>query len=150
MYPIKAVADSKLTKSRGHYKGWLDVNRETMQHNVFKNVFGIGDICGTPLGKTVSSAAHQAKVVHINLLSDITQQRQQESYDGFSAYPIKTGYSEVIMAKFNYEDLTDSAINNAPNAAKKWWLSDVYEAKSDYWNKILKGGDSFTEVWFFI
>lgn len=139
MHPTSAVANSKLAKSRGHYKGWLDINRETMQHNIFKNVFGIGDICGTPLGKTVPSAAHQAKVVQYNLLSATLQQRIEKSYDGFSVCPIKIGYGEIIMAKFNYEGLVDNTTNNALNATKKWWLYDLYGAKNDYWNKILKG-----------
>lgn len=139
MFPTTAVANSKLAKSGGHYKGWLDVNRETMQHNVFKNVFGIGDICATPLGKTVPSAVHQAKTVEQNLLSAIMQQKLSQSYDGFSVCPVKIGFGEVIMAKFNYEGLIDDTINNTPNAAKKWWLHDVYEAKKDYWNTLLKG-----------
>jgi len=139
MYPTPAIANSQLAKSRGHYKGWLDVNRETMQHNIFKNVFGIGDICGIPLGKTVPSAAHQAKAVQKNLLSVIEQQQLLANYNGFSVCPIKVGYGEVIMAKFNYEGLVDRTINSAPNSQKKWWLYDLYESKTYYWDKILQG-----------
>jgi len=43
------------------------------------------------------------------------------------------------MVKFNYEGLVDRTINNAPNSQKKWWLYDLYESKTYYWNKILQG-----------
>ena len=35
--------------------GWLDVNISTLQHNKFKNIFGLGDVCNLPTAKTAAA-----------------------------------------------------------------------------------------------
>jgi NADPH-dependent 2,4-dienoyl-CoA reductase/sulfur reductase-like enzyme len=35
--------------------GFLDVNRETLQHNKFKNIYGLGDCTSTPNSKTMAA-----------------------------------------------------------------------------------------------
>jgi len=35
--------------------GWLDVNKETLQHNRYPNVFGIGDCTSLPTIKTAAA-----------------------------------------------------------------------------------------------
>ena len=35
--------------------GWLDVNKETLQHNKYPNVFGIGDCTNLPTAKTAAA-----------------------------------------------------------------------------------------------
>ena len=32
--------------------GWLDINKDTLQHNKYPNVFGIGDCTSLPTSKT--------------------------------------------------------------------------------------------------
>lgn len=41
--------------------GWVDVDKETLQHKKYPNVFGIGDCTNLPTSKT---AAAVGKVVH--------------------------------------------------------------------------------------
>jgi sulfide:quinone oxidoreductase len=139
MFPTREIAESKLAKIHGHYRGWLDVERDTMQHKKYKNIFGIGDICGTPLGKTVPSASEQAKVVEKNIISLIVKESIKEKYNGYSVCPIKISFGEVIMAKFNYDGLIDKKMNSSKNEAKKWWNYDLYKAKDEYFNLLLKG-----------
>jgi sulfide:quinone oxidoreductase len=52
MAAVDAVANSPLGWQKGSAQGWLEVDRETLQHRRYKNVFGIGDVCGIPIGKT--------------------------------------------------------------------------------------------------
>lgn len=35
--------------------GWLDVNKETLQHKTYPNVFGIGDCTNLPTSKTAAA-----------------------------------------------------------------------------------------------
>ena len=50
MGPVDAIKNSSLGWQRGTAKGWLEVDKFTLQHRRYKNVFGIGDICGIPMG----------------------------------------------------------------------------------------------------
>lgn len=71
MAAVDAVRYSTLGWQRGSAKGWLEVNSETLQHRRYKNVFGIGDICGIPKGKTGGSARHHAPIVVENLMGTL-------------------------------------------------------------------------------
>lgn len=53
--------------------GWLDVNINTLQHNKFKNVFGLGDVCNLPTAKTAAAIFSQTPVVVNNILVEMGQ-----------------------------------------------------------------------------
>jgi thioredoxin reductase len=44
--PHKMLEDAKLVSSAT--EGLLDVDKETLRHNKYKNIFGIGDVCNLP------------------------------------------------------------------------------------------------------
>ena len=64
MKPIKEICESKLVDA----SGYVNINKETMQHLKYLNVFGIGD-CTTMPGKTAAAIASQSKVLFENLNS---------------------------------------------------------------------------------
>ncbi|MDF1877783.1 NAD(P)/FAD-dependent oxidoreductase [Sulfurimonas sp. SAG-AH-194-L11] len=133
-----ALVNSTLCKKEGMFKDWLDVDEETLQHTQYENIFGIGDVCGTPLGKTIPSAQHQAKIVLKNLQSVISKKELQAKFDGHSVCPIKVGFGEVVMVEFNYAGLNPSiSYLDASKPSWLWWIYDVYAAKPLYWNAIL-------------
>lgn len=43
--------------------GFLNVNKETMQHTVYPNIFGVGDCTNAPTSKTAAAAG---VVIQIN------------------------------------------------------------------------------------
>ncbi|CAM1299457.1 Uncharacterised protein g2429 [Pycnogonum litorale] len=47
--------------------GYLDVNKQTLQHNRYKNVFGIGDCTSVPTPKTAAAVAAQLGILRKNL-----------------------------------------------------------------------------------
>ncbi|MDF1882642.1 NAD(P)/FAD-dependent oxidoreductase [Sulfurimonas sp. SAG-AH-194-C21] len=133
-----ALVNSPLCKKEGMFKDWLEVDEETLQHIKYENVFGIGDVCGTPLGKTIPSAQHQAKIVLKNLQSVINKKELQAKFDGHSVCPIKVGFGEVVMVEFNYSGLNPSiSYLDASKPSWLWWIYDVYAAKPLYWNGVL-------------
>lgn len=60
-----AVKNSALAWQEGPMAagGWLEVDKKTLQHKRFANVFGIGDINGTPRGKTAATVKKSAPIV---------------------------------------------------------------------------------------
>lgn len=140
MKPTPAVANSKLASAKGLYEGYLECNRETLQHKKYKNVFGIGDILATPLGKTAGSCLHQAPIIVQNILDDLNKQNLSAKYDGYSVCPIKTQYGKLLLAEYDYEG-ERSTLNYIDNTKPQWlfWEIDFRLIKPIYWSVILKG-----------
>ncbi|MDD5211245.1 MAG: FAD/NAD(P)-binding oxidoreductase [Sulfuricurvum sp.] len=140
MSAVDAVANSLLAWQKGTAAGWLEVDRETLQHKRFANVFGIGDTCGIPMAKTGGSARHQAPIVVENLVSVMNGQKPLAKYDGYTVCPLKIAYGEIIMAEFNYDGLAPSfpALNPA-TPRWLWWEFDLYALQPLYRNAMLNG-----------
>ncbi len=120
--------------------GWIEVNKETLQHARFPNIFGLGDATNTPNAKTGAAVRKQAPVVVENLLRVMDSQGSTAGYNGYSSCPLVTGYGKLVLAEFDY--------NNEPaetfpfDQGKERW--SMYQLKKRglpwlYWNKILKG-----------
>ncbi|MDA3947233.1 MAG: FAD/NAD(P)-binding oxidoreductase [Helicobacteraceae bacterium] len=140
MSAAQSVVDSPLGWQKGSAKGWLEVDKETLQHRRYKNVFGIGDICGIPMGKTGGSARHHGPVMVENLIAAMQDKALKEKFDGYTVCPLKVEYGEIIMAEFNYNGLAPSFAFLAPEKPRWiWWAFDLYMLKPMYWYLMLRG-----------
>ncbi len=140
MSAAQSVVDSPLGWQKGTAKGWLEVDKETLQHRRYKNVFGIGDVCGIPMGKTGGSARHHAPVVVENLISVMQGKAVKAKFDGYTVCPLKVSYGEIIMAEFNYDGLAPSFSFLAPEKPRWiWWAFDLYMLKPMYWYLMMRG-----------
>ena len=139
MAGVDAVANSLLAWQSGSAKGWLEVNKETLQHNRYKNVFGIGDICGIPIGKTGGSARHHAPIVAANLIAQMEGKKLKEVFDGYTVCPLKTQYGKIILAEFNYKGAAPSFPLAVEEPRWIWWAFDLYMLKPMYWHLMMRG-----------
>lgn len=136
----QAIVDSPLGWQKGAVKGWLEVDDVSLQHLRYKNVFGIGDVCGIPMGKTGGSARHQAPIVVANLVAHLEEKTLSEKFDGYTVCPLKVGYGEIIMAEFNYNGLAPTLPFLDPAKPRwMWWEFDLRVIKPMYWHLMLKG-----------
>jgi sulfide:quinone oxidoreductase len=83
--------------------GWLDIDKHTLQHPRFPNVFGLGDASSLPTAKTGAAIRHQAPVLVANLLAARNDKPPSARYDGYTACPIVTGYGKLVLAEFDYD-----------------------------------------------
>ncbi len=139
MAGVDAVADSKLSWQKGSGKGWLEVDQDTLQHRRYKNVFGIGDICGIPKGKTGGSARHHGPIMVGNLISQMEGKKLTEVFDGYTVCPLKTQYGKIIMAEFDYDGEAPSFPLAVGEERWVWWAFDLYMLKSMYWYLMMRG-----------
>lgn len=136
MAPVDAVLNSKLVNS----SGWLDVDKTTLQHQRYKNVFGIGDVCGIPMGKTGGSARHQGPILTNNLISVMKGEKPTSKFDGYTVCPIKTQYGKILMAEFNYQGAAPTLPFLAYEEPRYlWWAFDLYMLKPMYQYLMLTG-----------
>lgn len=82
--------------------GYLSVNRETLQHTKYQNIFGIGDCTNLPTSKTAAAVAAQNGVLSKNLSAVIRNQPPTAKYDGYTSCPLVTSLNTCILAEFDY------------------------------------------------
>lgn len=120
--------------------GWVEVDKFTLQHTRYKNIFGIGDAMSAPNSKTGAAVRKQAPVVVKNLLALIDGQQMPAAYSGYGSCPLVVGYGKLILAEFGYDN---KVMETFPfdQSKPRWsmWILKRYILPWLYWNKILKG-----------
>src|SRR5207253_1702679 len=72
--------------------GFARVNPQTLQHEVYPNVFAIGDCSNAPTSKTAAAVASQSGVVFRNLNNVMNGRKPEREYDGYTSCPLVTSY----------------------------------------------------------
>ncbi|MBQ4914684.1 NAD(P)/FAD-dependent oxidoreductase [Maribacter sp. MMG018] len=141
----KFVRDSVLVNDAG----WLDVNHQTMQHNKFSNVFGLGDVAALPTAKTGAAIRKQVPIVVDNIDLLIKHHKMgNKSYNGYSSCPLVTDYGKMVLAEFDYNNnftpdpkLKRMLISDSSKEHWRLWMLKKYGLPYLYWNKMMKGKD---------
>lgn len=120
--------------------GYVEINKNTMQHSRYSNVFALGDCTNAPCSKTGAAIRKQAPVVVENVLKVLAQQTPTAEYTGYSACPIPTQYGKLMLAEFDYSN-TPKMTFPFDQAKPRWtmWLLKKYVLPWLYWNRILTG-----------
>ncbi len=125
----------------GNVYGWVDVDKYTLQHQRYPNIFSLGDASSLPTSKTAAAVRKQAPIVAENLLALIDSKPLSHQYEGYTCCPLITGYGKTIMAEF--DGYSGKVISSFPlNPMKERWI--MWQMKKTalpwiYWNRMLKG-----------
>jgi sulfide:quinone oxidoreductase len=121
--------------------GWVDVNPNTLQHNKYANIFGLGDAGSTPNAKTAAAVRKQVPVVVDNILNLKNSKDIQGGYDGYGSCPLTTSLSTVMLAEFAYDGrVTPSFPWLDPRKSRWiWWWGKTNGFPWLYWHLMLKG-----------
>lgn len=132
----KFIAESPLANS----DGWVEVDRDTLQHKRFANVFSLGDCSSLPTSKTGAAVRKQAPVIVKNLRAAMNGQPLTAKYDGYTSCPVVTGYGSLILAEFDY-DHKPAETFPFDQSKERWsmWLLKKYVLPLLYWKGMLKG-----------
>ena len=134
------IKNSKLAGTEGPSKGWVNVNKDTLQHNVYPNIFSLGDASSLPISKTAAAIRGQAPVLVENLLAVMQTHSLTGKYAGYTCCPLITGYGTVIMAEFDYTNQPLSTFPMDPREERySMWLVKRHVLPWLYWNRMLKG-----------
>ncbi|MGL5033677.1 MAG: NAD(P)/FAD-dependent oxidoreductase [Microcystaceae cyanobacterium] len=142
------IKNSAVSVQEGPGKGWVDVNKFTLQHNVYPHIFSLGDASSLPTSRTAAAIRKQAPVVAENLLALMETRSLAGQYGGYTCCPLVTGYGKTIMAEFDYENKPKSSFPFDPTE-ERWsmWLVKRYVLPWLYWNRMLKGEDFEPDKW---
>ena len=134
------VADSPLANAES---GFVDVNKLTLQHVRYPNVFGLGDAGSTPNAKTMAAARKQAPIVAVNALTQLDAKQPVADYDGYGSCPLTVERGKIVLAEFGYDGkLLPSFpkwLIDGTRPRKLSWLLKFEALPWIYWNGMLKG-----------
>lgn len=134
------IKQSQIAIQNGAKKGWVDVNKHTLQHNFYPNIFSLGDASSLPTSKTAAAIRKQAPVVVQNLLASIRTTTINAKYNGYTCCPLITGFGKTVMAEFDYDKKPNSTFPMNPAKERySMWLIKRYVLPWIYWKRMLKG-----------
>jgi sulfide:quinone oxidoreductase len=139
------IKESPFSYKEGPSKGWLNVDVNTLQSNVYPNVFGLGDSAALPTAKTGAAIRKQAPVVVGNLMYMMKHAKTGDfRYEGYSSCPLVTGYGKMVLAEFKYGNVRDSdpILSKLVDTTKEqysMWVLKKYGLPYLYWNRMMKG-----------
>jgi sulfide:quinone oxidoreductase len=121
--------------------GWVDVNENTLQHNKYPNIFGLGDATSTPNAKTAAAIRKQVPVVVDNILDLIKSKQVEGKYDGYGSCPLTTSLSTVMLAEFSYGGKVTPSFPFLDPRKNRWiwWWGKKVGFPWMYWHLMLKG-----------
>ena len=98
------IQKGPLSYNEGPNKGWLKVDKHTLQHPDYGNVFGAGDVMGIASNKTGAAIRKEAPVLVHNLVATMEGKDPSSfrQYKGYTSCPLITGYGKVVLAEFDY------------------------------------------------
>jgi len=65
--------------------GWLEVDKDTLRHKRYPDVFGCGDVNGTPRGKTAATVKKGGYVAAANLVAVVSGREPVLRFDGYTS-----------------------------------------------------------------
>ncbi len=139
----KFVRESPLANAGG----WLDVDHNSLQHNKYSNVFGLGDVAALPTAKTGAAIRKQVPIVLDNIKKLMAnKEADNKSYNGYSSCPLVTGYGKMVLAEFDYDNnftpdpkLKQMLVFDSSKEHWRLWMLKKYMLPYMYWNQMLKG-----------
>jgi sulfide:quinone oxidoreductase len=138
----QVVRDSGLSwGDRWQDQGWIEVDKHTLRHARYPEVFGIGDINGVPKGKTAASVKWHLPVVEDHLIAQIQGREGTASYSGYTSCPLITRVGRAMLIEFDYDDnLVPSFPGIVAPLEELWisWLMKEVALKATY-NAMLRG-----------
>lgn len=127
--------------STGDGGGYVEIDKHTMQHVRYPNVFSLGDAGSSPNSKTGAAIRKQAPVVVENIDALLTGRPLTASYNGYGSCPIVTSSHAMLLAEFDYDlNVTPSIPLLDPTKPHRgYWYLKKYGLPFMYWSLMLKG-----------
>lgn len=126
----KVIEDSRL----GDERGWVPVDKNTLKHTAFNDIWAIGDANSIPISKSGSVAHYEANVVAAEIVAAVRGQAPPSHvYDGKVMCFLETGQGRATTISFDYDHPPVS-----PAPARRWhWAKALFN--KTYWHTVPQG-----------
>lgn len=133
----EAVRNSALRWQSGPFAadGWVEVDKGTLRHPRFPEVFAVGDIAGVPRGKTAASVKWQVPVAASGIVAAIAGTESADRYNGYTSCPLITGIGRAMLVEFDYEGRLTPSFPFIDPLREMWisWFIEEQALKPNYY-----------------
>ena len=134
--PVDVLKKSSIVDSTG----FVDLNKETMRHNKYKNIWGLGDCTNLPTSKTLAAAISQSSVLTDNLIQALDNKETTSKYHGYTSCPIFVGSGKLMLCEFKYNsELNETFAKNQEVPRRLFYWIKRYFFPRCYFNLIPRG-----------
>ncbi|WP_420468084.1 NAD(P)/FAD-dependent oxidoreductase [Panacagrimonas sp.] len=135
--PPQSAPDFIKSSPLADASGWVAVDKHSLRHARYDNVFGLGDCTTTPNSKTAAAVRAQAPVVTANLLDALEGREMSAKYDGYASCPLTTSVGKIMLAEFLYDGVPAPSFPLDPRIPRRayWWLKKSY-LPALYWGML--------------
>ena len=138
--PPQSAPDFVKKSPLANADGWVDVDKHTLQHNKYPNVFSLGDASSLPCSKTGAAVRKQAPVCVENVIAFRASKPLLGHYDGYASCPLVTGYGKVILAEFGYDGvIMETFPFDQAQERYSMYALKAYGLPNLYWHGMLQG-----------
>ncbi|HUH53534.1 MAG TPA: FAD/NAD(P)-binding oxidoreductase [Microbacteriaceae bacterium] len=122
-------------------QGYVDVDKNTLQHVRYPNIFAIGDCGSTPNSKTGAAIRQQAPTVVQNIIDSLEGRELSASYGGYASCPLPVARDKILIAEFDYtlEATPTLPLINTLKPVKDFGLFKRRMLPMMYWKFMMKG-----------
>lgn len=121
--------------------GYIEIDKHTMQHTRYPDVFALGDAGSSPNSKTGAAIRKQAPVVVANLVDVMAGRAPSAHYEGYASCPLTTSRHSMLLAEFDYSMKPKPSIPviNTIKERRDMWYLKRYGLPALYWQGMLRG-----------
>jgi sulfide:quinone oxidoreductase len=121
--------------------GYVQIDKNTMRHTRFDNIFALGDAGSSPNSKTGAAIRKQAPVVAANLQASLAGKPLPASYGGYASCPLTTARNKMLLAEFDYTMKPTPSIPfiDTTHERRDMWYLKRRGLPAMYWKLILSG-----------
>lgn len=121
--------------------GYVQIDKHTMVHTRYPDVFALGDAGSSPNSKTGAAIRKQTPVVVANLLRSLEGKDPTARYEGYASCPLTTARDKMLLAEFDYTGKPTPSIPliDTTRERRDMWYLKRYGLPYLYWNLMLAG-----------
>ncbi|HXJ49090.1 MAG TPA: FAD/NAD(P)-binding oxidoreductase [Candidatus Acidoferrum sp.] len=118
----------------GDERGWVPVDKNTLKHAHFADIWAIGDTTSIPISKSGSVAHYEATVAAAEISAELKGEAPPTHvYDGKVMCFLETGQGKATTIQFDYDHPPVS-----PSPARRWhWAKALFN--KTYWHTVPQG-----------
>jgi sulfide:quinone oxidoreductase len=118
----------------GDERGWVPVDKNTLKHTRYGNIWAIGDTTSIPISKSGSVAHYEATVAAAEIAAVVKGEAPPAHvYDGKVMCFLETGRGQATTIQFDYDHPPVS-----PAPARRWhWAKTLFN--KTYWHTVPQG-----------
>ncbi|MFQ5980080.1 MAG: NAD(P)/FAD-dependent oxidoreductase [Candidatus Heimdallarchaeota archaeon] len=102
MVPPHMGQDYVIASGLGDDDGWLPVDRYTLEHEKYNNIYGCGDATDLPVSKSGSAAHHTSKIIAKRIIRRIKGKKAKKKYKGQVQCFLMTSLTSSMFLAFSY------------------------------------------------